>query len=547
MIRSARPVLSLLLLLALRSPAAAAEAPLPPEIPWEGKSLSLVAPDDDPWITPAERTGLRATPRYDETLAWLQRLAAAAPEISLVSLGRSPEGREIWMAVVSKEGAATPEALRRSGRPAVLAQAGIHAGEIDGKDAGLMLLRDLTVGGSRRDLLERVSFLFIPILNVDGHERFSAYGRVNQRGPEEMGWRTTARNLNLNRDYTKLDAPEMRALIGALNAWAPDLYLDLHVTDGADYQYDATFGYNGSWGYSPAIAAWLDTRLAPRVREDLESWGHIPGPLVFPSDWGNPAGGIVEWTAGPRFSNGYGDARHLPTVLLENHSLKPYRQRVLGTYVFLWSVLDTAGRHGDELREATRRDREARPPEIPLAFGAAAEPSGTVTFLGVERRVEPSPVSGEESTVWTGVPVELEVSRMVMSRPLASVRRPAAYWIPPAWQDVVERLEWHGIRVERIAEPRTLEVGMYRLSDAAAIAREPFEGHARVEGEVIPERRTETFPPGSARVPTDQPLGELAVLLLEPDSPDSFLRWGFFLEILQRTEYIEGYVIDPLG
>ena len=146
------------------------------------------------------------------------------------------------MVIASRERAFTPEALRATGKPTLLAQAGIHAGEIDGKDAGLMLLRDMTVRGTRKDLLDRANLLFIPILNVDGHERSSAFSRINQRGPVEMGWRTNARNLNLNRDYAKLDAVETRAVVSAINAWSPDLYYDLHVTDGIDYQYDVTFG-----------------------------------------------------------------------------------------------------------------------------------------------------------------------------------------------------------------------------------------------------------------------------------------------------------------
>ncbi len=192
-------------------PAAASEPILPPLPEWNGKSKALVVAQDDPWITPAERGELKTSPTYDETMAWLQKLVAAAPErLRMLSLGKSPEGRDIWMVMATTEKAFTPEALRKGGKPIVLAQAGIHAGEIDGKDAGMMLLRDLTVRGTKRELLEGANFLFVPIFNVDGHERRSRFSRVNQRGPEVMGWRTTSRNLNLNRDYAKADALEMQ-------------------------------------------------------------------------------------------------------------------------------------------------------------------------------------------------------------------------------------------------------------------------------------------------------------------------------------------------
>jgi hypothetical protein len=227
----------------------------------------------------------------------------------------------------------------------------------------MMLLRDMTVRGTRRDLLERANFLFVPIFNVDGHERASRFSRPNQRGPEVMGWRATSRNLNLNRDYAKADAPEMQAMLRALNVWQPDLYLDLHVTDGADYQYDITFGFNAVGGHSPAIATWLEKTLTPGLTSALEVAGHIPGPTDVPN-WSDPLDwkkGIKSWMAEPRFSNGYGDVRHLPTVLLETHSLKPYDQRVLGTYVFLENALRIAG----------TPLANCAPPSVPIRNGGA--------------------------------------------------------------------------------------------------------------------------------------------------------------------------------
>jgi Zinc carboxypeptidase len=314
-----RPLTSTLLATAILTSAApspaelpAAELPaaeLPPALPWHGDSLALALPPEsaDPWITPAERDGLLRTPNYDDTVAWLRRLVAAAPELAMTSLGKSGEGRDLWMVIASAAGAATPAELERSGQPVVLVQAGIHAGEIDGKDAGMMLLRDLTVGGRLRGLLDRAALLFVPIFNVDGHERSSPRGRVNQRGPEQMGWRTTATNLNLNRDYAKADSPEMRALLAAVAAWQPDLYVDVHVTDGIDYQYDVTWGYGGTHTWSPSISRWLSTVLDPPVRQALREQGHVPGYLVFATDDDDPDGGLFKWsTAPPRFSDGYG-------------------------------------------------------------------------------------------------------------------------------------------------------------------------------------------------------------------------------------------------
>ncbi|RME01322.1 MAG: carboxypeptidase, partial [Calditrichaeota bacterium] len=447
----------------------------------------------------------------------------------------------------SRERAFTPEALKATGKPTLLAQAGIHAGEIDGKDAGLMLLRDMTVHRQKADLLNGANFLFIPIFNVDGHERFSRYNRINQRGPREMGWRTTAQNLNLNRDYTKLDTPEMQALIRALNIWQPDLYFDLHVTDGADYQYDITFGYTGPHGYSPAIATWLDTRLRPALNHDLRAMGHIPGPLVFAVNNRNFKQGIVDWTATPRFSNGYGDLRHLPTVLVENHSLKPYKQRVLGTYVLLESSLRLLAKAGKSLRDAIKADQTRHVARVPLAWRVSRQKAPEmIEFLGISSRLDSSEVTGSTYLQWTGKPIKMTIPLLRMNMPSLQVDLPKAYWLPPSCSTVIARLKLHGVRMERTSTPRVVTVDMYRLREFK-LAERPFEGHVRVTAKYNVEKRQQRYPAGSVRIPTDQPLADLAAVLLEPDSPDSFFQWGFFMNILSRTEYAEPYVMIPMA
>jgi hypothetical protein len=521
-------------------------APLPPAPDWDGASQSLMVDADDPWITPSERTGLTATPGYDETVAWLKKLAAAASEVQLVSIGTSHERRDIWMMVVSADKVFTPAALKATGKPTLLAQAGIHSGEIDGKDAGLMLLRDLTVKGTKTKLLKDANFLFIPILSVDGHERSSRYSRINQRGPVETGWRTNARNLNLNRDYSKLDTPEIRAVVQVLNQWDPDLYLDLHVTDGIDYQYDITFGYNGQNGHSPDIAAWLDRRLTPALNQDLAAMGHIPGPLIFATDNLDPSKGIETWTARPRYSTGYGDLRHLPTVLVENHSLKPYRQRVLGTYVLLESTLITLARYGKSLRRAMMADRTREMEEVTLSWTTAEGDPETVEFHGIGWEWADSPISGRKVIRYTGQPVTLQVPNLRYIEPEVVVPKPPAYWIPPAWTEVLERLALHGIYTEVISQPRTVMVYSYLLGDIE-LESEAYEGHVRMAATATREGRAVTYPPGSVRVATDQPLGDLVVALLDPNSGDSFFQWGFFPEVLQRAEYVEDYVMEPLA
>lgn len=525
---------------------------LPPFPPWTGASEALIAKSGDPWITPSERTGLTETPTYDETVAYLKKLDKASSLISLREVGRTAQGRVLYVVVAAKNRAFTPEAARKTGRPNLLVQAGLHSGEIDGKDAGLMLLRDIAFRG-KASLLDRVNFLFMPIFNADGHERSSAWSRPNQRGPEHQGWRTTAQNLNLNRDYMKADSPEMQAMLTLINQWSPALYLDIHVTDGIDHQYDITFGYNGisgSFAWSPHISQWLNKIYRPATEAALKAAGHIPGQYFDRDEDFDIAKGFAVGPAPPRYSDGYGDLRHLPTVLIETHSLKPYRQRVLGTYVLLESSLRTLGSNGKELQQAVSADVSAVPSVFLLNEGKNSGEQTTTDFLGIDHETYVSPATGRSEIRWLGTPRFYPQVPVTLHKPSVEVARPKAYWVPVSKPEVVARLKLHGIQMETLTAPRTLTVEMYRLANPQSQTNRgfhPFEGRHTLTTGVKAERRQETFFPGSVRVPTDQPLGDLAVALLEPQCNDSFLAWGFFLEILQRTEYIEGYVLAPMA
>lgn len=525
--------------LAAQPATASAEAPLPPLAPWRGASEALIVGTNHPWITPAEQNGLTRSPSYAETLAFARKMDAASPLLSIEVFGRTPEGRDLFAIVARRPGSQR--------KPVVLAQGGIHSGEIDGKDAGLMLLRDIAFG-TKAALLDKADFLFVPIFNADGHERASRFNRPNQRGPEIQGWRTTAQNLNLNRDYLKADAPEMQAMIRLIRKYDPSLYLDLHVTDGTDHQYDVAYafsGWDGRYAKSPAIGRWLDQTLRPAVDAALKQAGHTPGLYVNALDNDDPDKGIVHDPDTPRFSTGYGDHRRLPTVLVETHSLKPYRQRVLGTYVLIEAALTLVGREASALRTAIAADRAARPDMITLTWKPLAKPVAQIQFLGIAHDRYESAAAGRKVIRWLGTPVTQAMDVFGFEPDLVKPL-PSAWWVPASAPAVIERLRLHGIAMETLAAPRRVKVDMVRLIDPKL--GKANEGHIplRVEGLTQGERE-ELFPPGSVRVPSDQPLGLLAAAMLEPESPDSLLAWNFFPGMLQRTEYIESYVIAPMA
>src|SRR5256714_9604970 len=192
-----------------------------------------------------------------------------------MTFGRSGEGRDLPLLVAASGGTFTPDAARRAGKAVVLIQACIHAGESDGKDAGLALLRDIAITKTRLSLLDHVVLLFIPIYNTDGHERFGPYNRINQNGPAEMGWRTTAENLNLNRDYMKADAPETRAWLRLWTEWNPDLFIDCHVTDGADFQYNITYQYEHHDNAPASVRDWMKDVIEVHAVPAAEADGNL--------------------------------------------------------------------------------------------------------------------------------------------------------------------------------------------------------------------------------------------------------------------------------
>ncbi|WP_066774856.1 M14 family metallopeptidase, partial [Sphingomonas sp. CCH5-D11] len=510
-------------------------AVLPPALPWSGASERLVVPASDPWITPAERAGFATTPRYTEVRTWLEKLAAASPLITVETFGKTGEGRDLVFVRASKGGA---------GKPVVLVQAGIHSGEIDGKDAGLMLLRDIVMRG-KDALLDKVDLVFVPILNIDGHERMSAWNFPALRGPAQKGYVRNARNINLNRDYAKADAPETRAIITLLRRLDPILYVDCHVSDGFDMQYDVTFTYAG-WGtYARhrATADWLQGRFGPAVTAALEKAGHEPTIYPSPIDTRDPTKGIRYAPEGPRYSTGYGDFIGVPTVLVENHMLKPYRQRVLGTYVLLEEALRLAAIDAGRIATAKAQDRASRPAELLTQWKPAAEPIGWVEeFKGIAFETYRSPVTGRDEQHWLARPITFRMP-IIGQTPTESVRLPRAWWVPAAQTEVIDRLRLHGIQFETLGEARTLMLDRVRLVDPAP--QPANDGRTALKSRFAHEQTRATLVPGTIRVPYDQPRGLLAAALLEPESQDSFLAWGFFPEMLSPAPGAEAFVLAP--
>ncbi len=504
---------------------------------------------DDPLLTYYERSGYKATPSYDETIDYCRQLDQASPEIHYTTFGKSPQGRDLPLLVIDADGLFDALSARNAGKLVLMVQAGIHPGEIDGKDAGFMFFRDLVVNNQHGGLPNNLTILFIPIFNVDGHERSGPYNRINQDGPEEMGWRTTAQNLNLNRDFVKADAPEMQAWLRLFREWLPDFLMDIHVTDGADYQYVMTYGLETHGNMDEGLTRWTSERLVPEMESQMASAGHLSFPYVMFRRWHDPRSGLRSGAASPRYSSGYAAVQNRIGLLVENHSLKDYQTRVSSTYELLRITCDLLSREAGNLKSLNQRadafaaSAEFRARPFPVSFKAGKD-SVMVEFLGVEYDVVESDLTGGPwFKYYPDKPKTYRLPWFYQQDPAAEVLIPGAYIYPPEWSFITERLDLHGVRYTRLGGPETVAVQSFRFKDYSW-SKTPFEGRFSLTTawDTIYEERL--YPAGSIVVPTDQRTARLIAHMFEPCGPDSWLSWGYFNAIFEMKEYFETYKME---
>ena len=534
--------------------------------------LALLAPallaQSNDWATPAEQSGYRTTPDYAATMAYLQRIAAARPQqVRIEPFGKTGEGRDLDIVIVSKDGVFDPAALHAARRPILLVQNSIHAGEMDGKDSCLALLRDMVITGKQAALLDRAVFLFIPMYNADGHERRSRYNRINQNGPEEMGWRGNGTNINLNRDYLKADAPETRAFMAMYHHWLPDFFVDDHVTDGADFQYDVTYTIDDGPNVYPEMARWLDASVIPDLQQQVDAAGHLASPTyIFLVDDSKPAKGLAFNNDPPRFSTGYNILENRPGMLVEMHMLKDYRTRVTGNYELLRALLRVMNREADTLLALNAAADHAAEqlgahPLGNVAYPLATDWAGQTTpflFRGYKYTRELSAVSG---AMWVQYSHELWNATLPLqagARATVSAVPPAAYIIPAPWTHVIDVLAAHQVEIHRTTAAWTGSVETYRCS-GGNWQQPPFEGHHPMfagEGnkgrpgeppQCTSVTETVTYPSNSAVVELNQRLSHVAMAWLEPLAPDSAMAWNAFDPIFEQREYGEPYVVEKLA
>ena len=503
------------------------------------------------WVTEFEKSGYMRTPRYAETMQYFRRFENETPYAKMVTLGVSPQGRNIECLIVSKDKAFTITAAKKTGKAIVVINNGIHSGEIEGKDAAMLLLREILVTKEQEHLLDNVILLVIPIFSVDGHERFSEYNRINQNGPVEMGWRTTAQNINLNRDWVKADAPEMQAMLRFYSSWLPDFFIDSHTTDGADYQYTVTYGIEKYDNLDAGLAGLVKQQFLPFMEKRIQEKGFQIAPyLLFKGE--DPAEGFYDYASTPRFSTGYTAVQNRLGLLVETHMLKPYKERVYSTKAMFELVLEFVGKHNNEIialgktaDEHAIRDFVKDKKAFAVQYKTTEQPEPFV-YKGLSLIKDTSEISGAVRITYTGNKSESTIPYYNHIQVQDSIVAPYAYIIPPEWKFIADRLALHGIQSEQVDATKKYIVTKYKFSNVT-FRSTPYEGRQTVTCSCTSFMDTVQVASGSLLILTNQRAIRVLLHALEPKSEDSFLRWGFMNSIFERKEYFENYVMERIA
>jgi hypothetical protein len=486
--------------------------------------------------TRAERSNFTETSRYDDVIAFLDVVDRASPLVHMTSFGYTFEGRSLPLAVVGSVADARPETIRGSGRLRVYIQANIHAGEVEGKEAALALVRDIG-RGAHADWLGSMVLLVNPIYNADGNERVTLTSRGLQHGPiGGQGTRPNAQGLNINRDNMKLDTPEARSMVKLLNDFDPHVMIDLHTTNGSRHAYHLTYETPNNPAADSAIVGlsrdWMGEvtrRIKSRDGWDFHAYGNVSGQAP------ERVWRTVEDL--PRYTHNYWGLRNGFGILSETYSYLPFGERVTTNRRFLEEVLGFAHSNAKRLMDVTAAARHRSLIGQQLAFRSRlSRAPQMVEILMGEIEEEVNPFSGRVMHKRVDVRKPERMWEEATFEGTESERVPSAYFVPPEEKAAIERLRAHGIVLERVTQVQTLALEEFQIA-STEVTPQPFENHQErtVAGKYAPVDRV--IAAGAYRVPMTQPLARLAFYLLEPRSTDGLLTWNVFDEAVKKSQY----------
>ncbi len=479
---------------------------------------------------------------YRETMDYYQMLAARFPTVKVTQMGLTDSGEPLHLVLFDPG-----KTFRREGRATVLINNGIHAGEPDGIDASMMLVRDLALGKIK--MTGNVLVAVIPVYNIGGALNRNSTSRVNQEGPREYGFRGNARNFDLNRDYVKADSRNTRSFYRIYHELDPDVFIDNHVSNGADYQYVLTYIMTQPDKLGPVLGKYLKDQMMPQLARDLKRKKLEITPYV--NAWGTtPEKGFAQFFESPRYATGYTALFNTLGFVVETHMLKPYPQRVAATYEFMVSVLDFTAGESRAIRAKRQENADyfARASTAVIQWELDSTIVERLEFRGYEAgKIKSSATTGDRLFYDRKKPYVKQIPFYPSYRPAKEVTMPQAYVVPRSQWHVRELLDLNKVQYRELAQDTAMLVSAYRIIDYKT-ANQAYEGHyPHRDTRVSSTSEHVTFRAGDLLVTTSQPARRYLPQVLEPEAQDSFFNWNFFDAILQQKEHYSDYVFEDLA
>lgn len=482
------------------------------------------------------------TATYEEVSAFYAGIDKSYEQARLISFGKTDVGKVLQLLVLSKDGDFDPVSIRKKGKSVILFNNGIHPGEPEGIDASMLLIRELLVNNAIPD---KVVLCFIPVYNIDGMLN-RGVSRVNQNGPESYGFRGNRQNYDLNRDFIKTDSKNSWAFQEIFNTWDPDVLMDNHASNGADYQYVMTLIDTQRDKLNPLLAKYMTENYTKELYKRMERDGYHLVPYVdFPGE--TPESGIVSFLENPRYSTGYAALHNTIAYMPETHMWKPFKQRVESTYALMQHLINITQEQGERLIQTRKEAKAAVAAQelFPLQWELDTVHYNKINFLGYEAGHKKSAVSGQERLYYDrDKPYQREIKLFDRYRPTIEARKPAAYIIPQAYEKIIKLLELNGVKTEKLVSDTLLTVEMYYIKDFETLDK-PFEGHY-VHSKVMVESKVMKVPfyAGDVIAFTNQEMNRYLMETLEPQAVDSYFNWNFFDAILGQKEYFSAYIFE---
>jgi hypothetical protein len=500
-----------------------------------------------PITTRFEQSNGTQTPAYFEIIDWWKKLDEKSGKVKLLMMGMTDAGYPLHLVVVANNGDYNFDNIRKNKKNVILINNGIHPGEPDGVDASMLLARDIVT--NKFSLPDNVVLAIIPIYNIGGCLNRSANYRVDQNGPEEFGFRGNSQNLDLNRDFIKCDSKDARAFTEIFHLTDPDIFLDNHVSNGADYQHVMTLLTTQHNKLGGPMGEYLSKELEPGIYELMKTKGYDLIPYVN-SFGDSPDNGWPEYWDSPRYSSGYAALWNTFSFVPETHMLKPYKERVAATKVLMECFIKFTASNSETIKNLRNQAKQSTKSaiEFPITWSLDRSQFKEVTYKGYENGRKPSDVSGLPRLYYDrSKPYEKKIKIFNYFPAKTMIQKPKAYIILQGWWKVIELLKLNKVRMTQFKKDTTIEVEAYRIDDYKTAARQYEMHHMNSEVKVSAAMKSIRFRKGDYYIPMNQAANRFLIETLEPQAEDSYFAWNYFDPILGQKEGYSAYAFEDIA